>query len=148
MDKIFRKAVRTYLIKDGKVVVIKYKTHDEGFFDIPGGKIEDGESGEETSKREFKEETGVTIMKQHCIGHSVVEYPDRIYDFDVFVVDDYEGEPAEFEDNYSMWMDIDDLSEEKIFPSIVMAKDLKDGMNVKIECDADHNITSYTAQPK
>ena len=145
MEKIFRKAVRTYLIKDGKVVVIKYKTHDEGFFDIPGGKIEDGESGEETSKREFKEETGVTIMKQHYIGHSVVEYPERIYDFDVFVVDEYAGEPTEFGENYSMWMDIEELlKEEKVFPSVVMTKDLKDGMDVRVECDADHNIKSYT----
>lgn len=145
MDKIFRKAVRTYLIKDGKVIVIKYKTHDEGFFDVPGGKIENGETGEETSRREFKEETGITILKQHYIGHSVVEYPDRIYDFDVFVVDDYEGEPAEYNANYSMWMNIEKLlKEEKVFPSVVMIKDLKDGMDVRVECDANHNIKSYT----
>ena len=144
MDKIFRKAVRTYLIKDGKVVVIKYKTHDEGFFDIPGGKIENGETGEETSVREFKEETGITVLKQHRIGHSVVEYPDRIYDFDFFVVDEYAGGPVEFDENYSMWVSIDGLlREEKVFPSVVMIKDLKDNMDVKVECDANHNIKEY-----
>ena len=148
MDKFFRKAVRTYLIKDGKVVVIKYKTHDEGFFDIPGGKIDNGETSEETSAREFREETGITVLKQHYIGHSVVEYPDRIYDFDVFVVDGHAGEPAEFDENYSMWMDIEDLFKEKVFPSVVMIKDLKDGMDVRVECDTDHNIKSYTVYSK
>jgi len=148
MDKFFRKAVRTYLIKDGKVVVIKYKTHDEGFFDIPGGKIENGETSEETSAREFREETGITVLKQHYIGHSVVEYPDRIYDFDVFVVDEHAGEPAEFDENYSMWMNIEDLFKEKVFPSVVIIKDLKDGMDVRVECDTDHNIKSYTVYSK
>ena len=58
MNKKIRKAVRTYLIKNNKVVVIRYKQHDNGYYDIPGGKIEDGETPDETSIREFKEETG------------------------------------------------------------------------------------------
>ena len=60
MDKKIRKAVRTYLIKDNKIVVINYKNHDTGYYDIPGGKIEENETPEETSIREFKEETGIT----------------------------------------------------------------------------------------
>ena len=44
MDKKIRKAVRTYLIKDNKVVVINYKQHDNGYYDIPGGKIEESET--------------------------------------------------------------------------------------------------------
>ena len=43
MDKKIRKAVRTYLIKDNKIVVINYKNHDIGYYDIPGGKIEKNE---------------------------------------------------------------------------------------------------------
>ena len=141
MDKKIRKAVRTYLIKDNKVVVIKYKKHDNGYYDIPGGKIEDGETPEETSTREFKEETGITIKKQHCIGHNTVEYPDRIFEFDIFVVDEYSGEPLEFEENDSMWINIDDLyKEEKLFMSIEAIKYLKDNMSLKMECDSDNNI--------
>lgn len=141
MDKKIRKAVRTFLIENNKVVVIKYKSHDTGYYDIPGGKIEDGEIGEEASLREFKEETGIKIKKQHCIGHSTVEYPERIYQFTIYVVDEYDGEPQEFEENNSMWFDIDSLSKEpKIFPSIELIKYLKDNMNVKIDSDNNHNI--------
>ena len=141
MDKKIRKAVRTYLIKDNKVVVIKYKQHDNGYYDIPGGKIEDGESSEETSVREFKEETGITIIKQHCIGHNTIEYPERIFEFNIYFVDDYTGEPLEFEENNSMWINIDDLyKEDKLFPSIEVIKYLKNDMNFKIECDSNHNI--------
>ena len=54
MEKIIRKAVRCYLIKDNKVVVIKYKKENKkfGYYDIPGGKIEDGENSEQTAIRE------------------------------------------------------------------------------------------------
>lgn len=141
MDKKIRKAVRTYLIKDNKVVVINYKQHDIGYYDIPGGKIEDYESPEETSIREFKEETGITITKQHCIGHNTIEYPERIFEFDIYLADDYTGEPLEFEENNSMWISIDDLyKEDKLFPSIEVIKYLKKDMNLKIECDSNHNI--------
>ena len=141
MDKIIRKAVRTYLIEDNKVVVINYKEHDNGYYDIPGGKIEEGETSEETSIREFKEETGITITKQHCIGHNTIEYPERIFEFDIFIVDEYSGEPLEFEENKSMWFNIDDLYKEiKLFPSIEVIKYLKDNMNVKVDCDSNHII--------
>lgn len=146
MDKIIRKAVRTYLIEDDKVIVINYKNHDTGYFDIPGGKINDNETADEASIREFKEETGITITKQHCIGHSVVEYPERIYAFDVFIVDEYSGEPLEFEENKSMWFNINDLYQEtKLFSSIEVIKYLKDNMNVKVVCDSNHKILSINS---
>lgn len=143
MDKKIRKAVRTYLIKNNKVVVINYKQHDNGYYDIPGGKIEDGETPEEASIREFKEETGITIKKQHYIGHNTIEYPDKIFEFKIYLVDDYSGDPLEFEENYSMWINVDDLyKEERLFPSIEVIKYLKDGMNLKIDCDSNNNITT------
>ena len=141
MDKKIRNAVRTILMENNKVVVIKYKNHDTGYYDIPGGKIEDGETAEEASLREFKEETGVIINKQHCIGYSTIEYPERIYQFTIYVVDEYTGIPQEFEENYSMWVDIDNLYKEpKLFPSIELIKHLKDDMNIKIDSDSNHNI--------
>ena len=141
MEKKIRKAVRTYLIRDSKVVVIKYKEHDNGYYDIPGGKIEDGETIDEASIREFKEETGITITKEHYIGHNTIEYPERIFDLSIFIVDEYTGEPLEFEENNSMWISIDDLYKEtKLFPSVEAIKYLKDGMNLKMDCDSNHNI--------
>ena len=146
MDKIIRKAVRTYLIEDDKVIVINYKNHDTGYYDIPGGKINDNETADEASIREFKEETGITITKQNCIGHSIVEYPERIYDFDVFIVDEYSGEPLEFEENKSMWFNINDLYQEaKLFSSVEVIKYLKDNMNVKVVCDSNHKILSINS---
>lgn len=141
MNKKIRKAVRTYLIKDNKIVVIKYKQHDNGYYDIPGGKIEDNETSEDASIREFKEETGMDILKQHYIGKNVVEFPDKIFDFDIYIVDDYNGEPLEFDENYSMWISLDQIQNKtKTFASIKVINYLKDNMNLKIDCKSNDEI--------
>ena len=58
MNKPIRKAVRTFLIKENKVVIIKYKTKEQlDYIDIPGGKIAAQETPLEAAQREFKEET-------------------------------------------------------------------------------------------
>ena len=139
MEKKVRRAVRTFLIKDNKVVAIKYKTHDPGFYDIPGGGIEEGENPEDTSIREFREETGLNLIKQHHIGHCINEYPERIFDFDIFMVDEYSGEIKDFEENDTLWINIDELiKQEKKLATIELLKYLKDGMELKIYCDNSH----------
>lgn len=140
-DKKIRKAVRTYLIEDDKIVVIKYKKHDNGYYDIPGGKIEENESSTKASIREFKEETGIDIIKQYYIGKNIIEFPDRIFDFDIYIVDEYKGKPLDFDENDSMWVDLNKIqNEEKIFPSIKAIKYLKDNMNLRIYCESNDEI--------
>ena len=123
MDKSIRKAVRCYLIKDNKVVTTKYKEGNKksGYYDIPGGKIEDGETAEQTAIREMKEETGIDIKNLEIKGKMVIEYPNRIFDFDVFVCNEYIGEPKEFEENTSEWININELlQKEKILSNIMI----------------------------
>ena len=72
MNKKTRKAVRTFLINDNKVVATKYKTEKNlDYYDIPGGKIEDAETSTEASIREFKEETGSGDLMQKIIDKEV-----------------------------------------------------------------------------
>ena len=141
--KPVRKAVRTFLINDNKVIVIKYKTNKNmNYYDIPGGKIEENESAINASIREFKEETGIEIINQKYKGNVIVEYPNMIFDFDIYLVNDYKGNPQEFEENYSMWISIEDLlKENKKFPSVEIIKHLDgNNINLKIYSDDNHNI--------
>lgn len=141
--KPVRKAVRTFLINDNKVIVIKYKTNKNmNYYDIPGGKIEENESAINASIREFKEETGIEIINQKYKGNVIVEYPNMIFDFDIYLVNDYKGNPKEFEENYSMWISIEDLlKENKKFPSVEIIKHLDgNNINLKIYSDDAHNI--------
>ena len=123
MFKTLRKAVRCYLIKDNKVVVTKYKKGNkkEGYYDIPGGKIEEGELPERTAIREMKEETGLKVGNLKYKGNMIIEYPNRIFDFDVFVINKSEGETQEFEENISECIDIKELlQKEKILSNIMI----------------------------
>ena len=123
MNKPIRKAVRCYLIKDDKVVVTKYKEGNKklGYYDIPGGKIEEGENPEQTAIREMKGETGLKVGNLKYKGNMIIEYPNRIFDFDVFVTNESEGETQEFEENTSEWIDIKELlQKEKILSNIMI----------------------------
>ncbi|MDD6403148.1 MAG: NUDIX domain-containing protein [Mollicutes bacterium] len=141
--KQVRKAVRTFLINDNKVIVIKYKTNKNmNYYDIPGGKVEENESAIDASIREFKEETGIEVINQKYKGNVIIEYPNMVFDFDIYLVNDYKGNPQEFDENYSMWINIEDLlNENKKFPSVEIIKYLENNdINLKIYSDDNHNI--------
>lgn len=143
MDKKVRKAVRTFLIKDNKVIATKYKTKTNfEYYDIPGGKIEDGETSEQASIREFKEETGIEIIEQQYKGNVIVEYFNMIFDFDVYIVKKFNGTPLDFEENYSFWIDVDELlKQNKKIPSIEVLNYLNiENINLKIYVDENHKI--------
>ncbi len=151
MNKIIRKAVRCYLIKDNKVVVTKYNKGNkkEGYYDIPGGKIEVGELPEQTAIREMREETGLKIENLKYKGNMIIEYPNRIFDFVVFLCNEYEGELQEFEENTSEWIEISELlQKEKILSNIMILdrffiKGLVDNnynFKINIQVDEKENI--------
>ncbi len=123
MEKTIRKAVRCYLIKNNKIVVIQYKkgNRKEGYYDIPGGKMEAGETPEQAAIREMKEETGINVKNLTYKGVMTIEYPDRKYVLDTFVASEYVGEPEEFDENTSEWIEINELlQQEKILAGIAI----------------------------
>ena len=160
MDKPIRKAVRCYLIKDNNVVATKYKQgNKEGYYDIPGGKIEEGELPEQTAIREMKEETGLDIRDLKYKGNMIIEYPNRIFDFDVFVASESEGELQEFEENTSEWIEIQELLlREKILSNMIILDrffingliDNDYNFKIHIEVDEQENIlgVKYSLEEK
>lgn len=114
-EKPVRKAVRCFLIEDEKVVVTKYKKPNPkaGYYEIPGGKIEEGETPEQAAIREFKEETGMVVSDLKRKGNMIIEYPNRIFSFEVFVTNHYVGKPRQFEENTSEWMAISEVLAKK-----------------------------------
>ena len=151
MDKPIRKAVRCFLIKDNKVVVTKYKEGNkkEGYYEIPGGKIEERETLEQAAIREMREETGLKIRNLKYKGNMIIEYPNRIFDFDIFICNECEGKPQDFEENTSEWIEINELlKKEKILSNIMILDrffikgltDEKCEFKMKIQVDEKENI--------
>ena len=151
MKKPVRRDVRCFLIKDNKVVVTKYNKGNkkEGYYDIPGGKIDDDELPKQTAIREMKEETGIDIKSLKYKGIITIEYPDRKFLFDVFISSEYEGNPNDFEENTSEWIEINELlQKEKILSNIIILdrffiKGLIDdnyNFNMHITVDEQENI--------
>lgn len=146
MGKPIRKGVRTYLINENKIVVIRYLTpKNMDYYDIPGGKIENNETNVNAAIREFKEETGIDIFDLKLVGNLIVEYPEMIFDIDIFITKKYNGTPCTFAENESMWIDIDSLlKEEKRFKTTTLLsktynKYLTTGKNFKIKFVLDDN---------
>lgn len=132
MDKPIRKAAKCYLVQDNKVVVTQYKKGNkkQGFYDIPGGKMEENETLEQAAIREMKEETGILVRNLKQKGKMTIEYPDRIFSFIVFLAKEYEGEPQEFVENTAEWMEIDSLlKQEKILSnSMILDRFFRKGL--------------------
>ncbi len=121
--KPLRKDVRTYLIKDNKIITVRYTTNDfkQDYYDIPGGGIEEGETSEQAAIREFKEESGIDIHNPQYAGNLIVEYPNRIFDIDIFIASEYTGTPKKTLKHIAEWIEIDELlQKEKIFTEIYL----------------------------
>ena len=149
MKKV-RNAVRVFVVAGNKVLCIRYKEENIGYIDIPGGKIEEGETGVEAAIREVKEETGIEVNNLEEVGNVAIEYPDRIYNMNVFVTSDYRGNVRNNMENAAFFIDIDDLLKEKNKYAItyLLCNEFKDyfdnrNVNVKFKVANNHNVISY-----
>ncbi len=64
MKKDFRNAAKAFIVKEGKVLLLKRRPHDvhkPGEWDIPGGRLELGENPFDGLRRETMEEAGCEI---------------------------------------------------------------------------------------
>lgn len=64
------------IIENEKGKVLLQRRRDNGFWGIPGGAMEPGETFEQAARREAKEETGLTLGELRLIG--IYSEPDRI----------------------------------------------------------------------
>ena len=149
MKKV-RNAVMTFVIVNEKVLCIKYKEENAGYIDIPGGKIEDCETSMDAAIREVKEETGIEVSNLEKVGNIIIEYPDRIYNMNVFVTSNYRGNVRNNEENDAFFIDIADLLKEKKKYAITLLLDneFKDdfnnrNINVKFNVDNNHRVINY-----
>ena len=91
--------------------------HMAGYWEFPGGKIGPGESSEQALTRELAEELGVSLRRCHPLLQLRHDYADRVVELDVFVVDDYGGEPSGLEAQALKWVAVAELAGQGLLPA-------------------------------
>jgi 8-oxo-dGTP diphosphatase len=109
-------AVEGLLERDGKVLLAKRKPEPRaGYWDIPGGFLEEGEEPLEGLAREFREETGLEIEPVEWLGTHLEPYGDYFV-FGLTWLVRGDGEPRAGDDVGELaWFSPGDLPAEMAF---------------------------------
>jgi 8-oxo-dGTP diphosphatase len=107
-----KSAINIYVIKDNRLLLGKRKKVGNGFWGLPGGHLEWGESPLEGAKRELEEETGINTGNLIYKNTVSVALSDTHYISVNFILKDFYGEPKliELDKFYEWkWFEIDKL---------------------------------------
>jgi 8-oxo-dGTP diphosphatase len=91
--------------------------HMAGYWEFPGGKIAPGESSVAALTRELAEELGIALRRCHPLLQLRHDYTDRVVELEVFVVDDYGGEPRGLEAQALQWVAASELPALALLPA-------------------------------
>ncbi|HDM8127276.1 TPA: 8-oxo-dGTP diphosphatase MutT [Vibrio harveyi] len=80
--------------------------HKGGFWEFPGGKVEQGESVEQAMIRELEEEIGITVTEQSLFEHLEYDYPEKSLKFDFMTVSQFDNQPYGREGQEGCWVDV------------------------------------------
>lgn len=85
--------------------------HQGGKWEFPGGKREADETMPEALARELKEEVGIHITSPKSLIEIRHDYADKAVLLDVYVVDQFDGEPTPQEGQLGDWFERQKLTE-------------------------------------
>lgn len=134
-----------YLKVNGKILMLKYNKKWRQVYTPPGGKLESGESPLDCIIREFKEETGLTLLNPRLQGLSYWKDSYEGFIF-IYTAEEFEGELEESEEGKLEWIEeselksINQFSQNKKFVSYLFQPEIFEG---KFELDENCEVIEY-----
>ncbi len=83
--------------------------HQGGKWEFPGGKVEQGETVAQALHRELNEEIAIDVLSCMPLIDISHDYGDKQVLLDVFLVDNYNGEPHALEGQQQGWFTLEQL---------------------------------------
>jgi 8-oxo-dGTP diphosphatase len=104
--------------RDGRLLLAQRSSgHLAGMWEFPGGKIEDGETPQESLARELKEELGVKAEIGEFVADTVFEYEQVYIHLSCFWIDYYVGELEPREHSQIQWVLPEQLATMNLAPA-------------------------------
>lgn len=112
-------AVAVIVNRDNEVLVSQRKqgTHLGGYWEFPGGKLEQGESMSAALVRELNEELGILPLSSRPLIRARYRYPEKSVLLDVWKINAWSGVPQGMEGQRIAWRSLDQLDEKKFPPA-------------------------------
>jgi 8-oxo-dGTP diphosphatase len=120
VDNTFIHVAAAAVVNDnGEVLVSQRKqgTHLEGYWEFPGGKIEQGETPESALARELKEELDIVPLSSRPLIRTRYHYPGKSVLLDVWRVKSFAGNPRGVEGQRIEWRALSQLDSNEFPPA-------------------------------
>jgi len=114
-------AVAAGILRDsrGRILIAQRPMggHVGGFWEFPGGKLHPGEMPAQALQRELHEELGIAVEAVVPFMAYRHEYPERIVELHVFLVERYSGEPRGVLGQPLRWVSVAELPAADLLPA-------------------------------
>ena len=103
-----------------QILIAKRQDHQfmAGYWELPGGKIDPGETQQQAIVREMNEELGIQVNKTSLHQRMIYQYPDRVVELSIYRIEDYQNTPYGKEGQAVAWVDIEGLSNYQLLPTM------------------------------
>ncbi len=108
------------IVEESKILLLHRR--DEGHWEVPGGKVEEGESPTEAARREAEEEIGVEVELEKPFFSGEFMHDGDIFLWHAYLSDIEQGEPGLEEEKFDdiRWFDPSELDELELAPNLRM----------------------------
>lgn len=100
------------IVKDRKVFIARRKAgiHLAGYWEFPGGKLEEGETPEACLARELKEEFNIIVSVGAFVGESIYDYGAKIVRLLAYQVEHVAGDFELIDHDEIRWLSLGELN--------------------------------------